>query len=85
MAGKIKFDQEAAFKAIIGSKEHVVQEEPSQQVPRKEKKEARVQRAYFIDVELDKALRRMACEEGKNLTECVNELFRKGLEKYIHL
>lgn len=36
----------------------------------------------FID-EAGKALRRMALEEGKNLTESVNDALRAGLTKYL--
>ena len=32
--------------------------------------------------DIDKALRRMALEEEKNLTEVVNEILRVGLERY---
>lgn len=42
-----------------------------------------VQRAYFLDRDIDKALRRMALEEGKNLTESINEALRKGLADYL--
>lgn len=49
----------------------------------KVKNKDRVQRSYFLDRDIDKALRRMALEEGKNLTESINEILRKGLEKYI--
>lgn len=43
----------------------------------------RVQRSYFLDRDIDKALRRMALEEEKNLTETVNDVLRKGLKKYL--
>lgn len=84
MAGKAKFDQEAAFKAIVGADrqqgtEPGVQGQPAPAGGRKE----RVQRSYFIDRELDKALRRMAVEEEKNLTTTINEILRKGLTKYL--
>ena len=42
-----------------------------------------MQRSYFLDRDVDKALRRMALEEGKKLTEIVNELLRDGLSKYL--
>ncbi len=81
MAGKAKFDQEAAFKSIIGAGREL--EAGSQETPTmKEKKKDRVQRSYFLDRDIDKALRRMALEEEKNLTEAVNEILRKGLVKY---
>lgn len=82
MAGKAKFDQEAAFKSIIGAGR-----EPgagSREMPAaEEKKKDRVQRSYFLDRDIDKALKRMALSEEKNLTEVVNEILRKGLEEYL--
>ena len=82
MAGKAKFDQEAAFKAIIGAGRE--SEAGSQEMPAvKEKKKDRVQRSYFLDRDIDKALRRMALEKEKNLTETVNNILRKGLEGYL--
>ena len=81
MAGKAKFDQEAAFKSIIGagrqSENAVVAEKNAK------KNSDRVQRAYYLDRDIDKALRRMALEEGKNLTESVNDALRAGLTKYL--
>ena len=79
MAGKVKFDRDATFKQIIGADREV----DSQETPAaKEKKQDRVQRSYFLDRDIDKALRRMALEEEKNLTEVVNEILRVGLERY---
>ena len=43
----------------------------------------RVQRSYFLDRDIDKALRRMALEEEKNLTETVNDILRRGLGGYL--
>ena len=82
MAEKAKFDREAAFKSIIGA------ERQSENAVVAEAKNAkrnndRVQRAYYLDRDLDKALRRMALEEGKNLTESVNDALRAGLTKYL--
>lgn len=77
------FDQEAAFKSIVGPTKREEQASSSRSAAKKERKQNRVQRAYFIDGDLDKALRRMALEENKNLTESINEVLRKGLEKYI--
>lgn len=82
MTGKAKFDQEAAFKSIIGAGREP--EAGSQETPTmKEKKKDRVQRSYFLDRDIDKALRLMALEEGKNLTEAVNGALREGLAKYL--
>ena len=82
MAEKAKFDREAAFKSIIGagrqSKNTVVAEEKNAK-----KNSDRVLRAYYLDRDIDKALRRMALEEGKNLTESVNDALRAGLMKYL--
>lgn len=47
------------------------------------KNKNRVQRSYFIDRDLDKALRKMGLEEEKKLTEVVNEILRVGLQKYL--
>ena len=82
MAGKVKFDQESAFKSIIGvgrqSENTAIAEEKNAK-----KNSDRVQRAYYLDRDIDKALRRMALEEGKNLTESVNDALRAGLTKYL--
>ena len=79
---RLKFDREAAFKSIIGagrqSENAVVAEEKNAK-----KNSDRVLRAYYLDRDLDKALRRMALEEGKNLTESVNDVLRAGLTKYL--
>ena len=82
MAEKAKFDREAAFKSIIGagrqSENTVIAEEKNAK-----KNSDRVQRAYYLHRDIDKALRRMALEEGKNLTESVNDTLRAGLTKYL--
>ena len=81
MAEKAKFDREAAFKSIIGAgrqSENAVAEEKNAK-----KNSDRVQRAYYLDRNIDKALRRMALEEGKNLTESINDALRKGLVEYL--
>ena len=82
MAGKAKFDQEAAFKSIIGAGREP--EAESRELPVvKVKNKDRVQRSYFLDRDIDKALRRMALEEGKNLTESINEIWRGRLKDVI--
>lgn len=82
MTGKMKFDQEAAFKSIIGVGREP--EEESQETPVvKAKNKDRVQRSYFLDRDIDKALRRMALEEEKNLTETINVVLRSGLAEYL--
>ena len=82
MAEKAKFDREAAFRSIIGagrqSEDAAVAEEKNAK-----KNSDRVQRAHYLDRDIDKALRRMALEEGKNLTESVNDALRAGLTKYL--
>lgn len=83
MAGKAKFDKEAAFKSIIGAGRESEVESVEPQSEAKEKNKSRVQRSYFLDRDIDKALRRMALEEGKNLTESVNDALRAGLTKYL--
>ena len=83
MAEKAKFDREAAFKSIIGAGRQsenaaVVAEEKNAK-----KNGDRVQRAYYLDRDIDKALRRMALENEKNLTETINDILRKGLEHFL--
>lgn len=82
MSGKAKFDQEAAFKSIIGAGREP-EEEMAEKFLSKGKNANRVQRSYFLDRDIDKALRRMALEEEKNLTETVNDVLRKGLKQYL--
>ena len=82
MAGKAKFDQESAFKSIIGPGREAEQAAPEHPVP-KEKNKDRVQRSYFLDRDIEKALRRKAIEEEKNLTETINSVLRSGLAEYL--
>ena len=82
MAGKAKFDQEAAFKSIIGAGREP--EAESQEMPVvKAKNKDRVQRSYFLDRDIDKALRRRALEEDRSLTETINNILKEGLHKYL--
>lgn len=84
MAVKAKFDQEAAFKSIIGADREL--EVGSRETPiAKGRNKDRVQRSYFLDCDIDKALKRMALDEGKTLTETINEILRKGLKDYLLL
>ena len=80
MAGKAKFDQEAAFKYIIGAGREPEVQEPS---VTKEKNKDRVQRSYFLDRDIDKALRRFALDKEKNLTETINDVLRQALYEYL--
>jgi len=82
MAGKAKFDQEAAFKSIIGT-DREPGEKVTEQSAKKSKNKDRVQRSYFLDRDIDKAMRRMALEEDLNLTEAVNKVLREGLNEYL--
>lgn len=82
MAGKAKFDQEAAFKSIIGAGREP--EAEGQEMPVvKAKNKDRVQRSYFLDRDIDKAVRRMALDKEQNLTETINEILRKALIEYL--
>ena len=85
MAGKAKFDQETAFKSIVGADRQPAPEQGTagQSKPAGERSKGRVQRSYFIDRDLDKAMRRMGLEEEKKLTEVINEILRAGLERYL--
>lgn len=82
MAGKVKFDQESAFKSIIGDGRGQEGESQEMHVVKVKNKD-RVQRSYFLDRDIEKALRRMALDEEKNLTQTINEVLRKGLGKYL--
>lgn len=82
MAGKAKFDQESAFKSIIGAGREDSTPAPDKPAAKGKDKD-RVQRSYFLDRDIDKALRRMALEEGKTLTETINDALRGGLAKYL--
>ena len=82
MAEKAKFDREAAFKSIIGAGRQSENTVAAKEKTAK-KNSDQVQRAYYLDRDIDKALRRMALEEGKNLTESVNDALRAGLTKYL--
>lgn len=81
MAGKAKFDQEAAFKAIVGADRQPEAEEVP--VAAAAKNKGRVQRSYFLDRDIDKAIRRMALEEETNLTETINKILKEGLKEYL--
>lgn len=83
MAGKAKFDQESAFKSIIGAGRSAEPEVAEKPAKAKEGKTGRVQRAYFLDRDIDKALRKKALEDERNLTETVNEVLRQGLKEYL--
>lgn len=84
MAGKAKFDQEAAFKSIVGADRQPAPEPGTDGRPVvAEKSKERVQRSYFLDRDIDKALRRMALEKEKNLTETINMILREGLKEYL--
>lgn len=82
MAGKAKFDQKAALQNIVRAGQVSAAEEPVMAVVGSKNKN-RVQRSYFLDRDIDKALRRMALEEEKNLTESINKILRNGLSKYL--
>ncbi len=72
--GKAKFDKEAAFNSIIGADRQPApeqQEATGQSAAAGAKNKNRVQRSYFIDRDLDKALRKMALEEEMKLTDAV--------------
>ncbi len=84
MAGKAKFDQEAAFKSIVGAGRQSGPEPGATVTPvAAAKNKGRVQRSYFLDRDIDKALRRMALEEEINLTETLNRVLRNGLNNYL--
>ncbi len=84
MAGKAMFDQEAAFKSIIGAGREPEPEAERQEKPVvRGKNKERVQRSYFLDRDIEKALRRKALEEDQSLTETINNILKEGLRKYL--
>lgn len=80
MAEKAKFDRESVLKSILGP-DRELEPEVQKKSAVKEKNKDRVQRSYFLDRDIEKALRRMALDEEKNLTETINDLLRRGLNE----
>lgn len=83
MAGKAKFDQESAFRSIVGGGKQEGADAPDGAARKKDEKINRVQRSYYLDRDIEKALRKKALEDDKNLTETINEVLRQGLENYL--
>jgi hypothetical protein len=83
MAGKAKFNQEAALQNMVRAGQVSAAEGPIKAVVGSKNKD-RVQRSYFLDRDIDKALRRMALEEGKNLTETINKILREGVKEFLN-
>lgn len=83
MAGKAKFNQEAALQNMVRVGQVSAAEGPIKAVVGSKNKD-RVQRSYFLDRDIDKALRRMALEEGKNLTETINKILREGVKEFLN-
>lgn len=94
MAGKAKFDKDSAFRAIIGRTDPDMEQadiSPAGTMPEKKAEaakphvgdKARVQRSYWLDKEIDKALKKKSLEEDKTLTEAINEALRAALERYL--
>ena len=46
----------------------------------KEENNGRIQRSYYIDADIVKALKIKAAREGKKMTDVVNEILRAGLK-----
>lgn len=46
----------------------------------KEENNGRIQRSYYIDSDIVKALKIKAAREGKKMTDVVNEILRTGLK-----
>ena len=46
----------------------------------KEENNGRIQRSYYIDTDIVKALKIKAAREGKKMTDVVNEILRTGLK-----
>lgn len=82
MAGKAKFDQKAALQTMVQAGRVSAAEGTVKAVVGSKNKD-RVQRSYFLDRDIDKALRKMALDTEMNLTETVNEVLRSGLSMYL--
>lgn len=100
MAGKAKFDKDAAFRSIIGrgdseaegpvvrqagdiGENALMQKDQGEEKNQGGNRDNQVQRSYWLDKDIDKALKRKALEEEKTLTVAVNEVLRAGLYRYI--
>lgn len=70
MAGKAKFDQKAALQTMVQAGRVSAAEGTVKAVVGSQNKDW-VQRSYFLDRDIDKALRRMALEKEKSLTETI--------------
>ena len=84
MAEKAKFDRESVLKSILGP-DRELEMGGQKKTVMKEKNKDRVQRSYFLDRDIDKALRRKAVEEEKTLTEVINEILKIGLSDYMEI
>lgn len=82
MAGKAKFDQKAALQTMVQAGRVSAAEGTVKAVVGSKNKD-RVQRSYFLDRDIDKALRKMALENDRNLTETINSALRSGLKEYL--
>ncbi len=95
MARRTTFDKDAAFRSIVGVEMQdkgglsavgtVACEEaagrPAAEAPGQGK--SRVQRSYWLDKDIDKALKKKSLEEEKTLTELINQILREGVRKYL--
>ena len=66
-------ERESKRKSVIGTI-------TSNNKTEKEENNGRIQRSYYIDAEIVKALKIKAAREGKKMTDVVNEILRTGLK-----
>ncbi len=95
MARRTTFDKNAAFRSIVGVEMRdreglpaVNATAPSQGVGRSATEapgqgKSRVQRSYWLDKDIDKALKKKSLEEEKTLTELINQILREGVREYL--
>lgn len=80
---KAKFDPNAAFQSIVGQAEKESDNAAEVKKTKKSSKTNRIQKAYFFDKDLIKALQYKTMAEEINLTDAINDALRIGLQEYL--
>lgn len=80
---KNKFDPNTAFKKIINVKKEDTEESNNKKESISAQKKDRVQKSYYLDKDLFKALQLKSFQEEINLTEAINSALREGLKEYL--
>lgn len=80
---KSKFNPNTAFEKIINVKKENTEEANSKKKIISKQKKDRVQKSYYLDKDLFKALQLKSLKEEINLTEAINSALREGLKGYL--